>query len=472
MKEADARTIIQVMAIERAGGFLTDEQRSIATQSARSSLPRPGTTLTRSEWSERFLLARATRLLEEALVASPRLGVFVRGSRAKLAVLLAWAVPLSAFALGVLADRVPEVHRIDIVSVPLLLIVAWNWVVFAALVPLTLLASFRRRRGRHGSPARFLGLFHALPVRRGGRLGEAISVYTAAWSRASAGLLGARVARTLHLSAAMLVAGALLSISLKGVTREFQVGWESQWLRSPEQVRDLLAVVFFPVTCCVDQQASFTVDEISRMEHWAAGGKELGTRWFLLYASVLLLTVALPRGVLALLAHWRARRLARRISLDLDDPYFARLLGGADGAVAMLRVWPYACSPEPARLERVARDRWGPAARLRLEQKTGYGERAPEAVAREAGEAGIGTVMHAVVFAVAATPEREVHGEFVVALRRALQREVWLLVDRSGGSPGKLGGAHFAERLRERELAWRQFAQSVGAKLDFLDGGG
>ncbi len=47
--------------------------------------------------------------------------------------------------------------------------------------------------------------------------------------------------------------------------------------------------------------------------------------WIHLYATTLALAVLLPRGLLALLAGWRARRLSRRFPLPLDTPYFEAL---------------------------------------------------------------------------------------------------------------------------------------------------
>ena len=42
--------------------------------------------------------------------------------------------PLAAFVMGVLTDRVANPHRVDLLSLPLLLIVLWNLAVYVVLV--------------------------------------------------------------------------------------------------------------------------------------------------------------------------------------------------------------------------------------------------------------------------------------------------------------------------------------------------
>ena len=72
--------------------------------------------------------------------------------------------------------------------------------------------------------------------------------------------------------------------------------------------------------------------------------------------------------------------------------------------------------------------------------------------------------VHYALFALAATPERENHGAFILALKKAGAQALGVLVD-DGGFSARFGGARAGERRR----AWQQLAGEIGVATQFVD---
>jgi hypothetical protein len=174
-----------------------------------------------------------------------------------------------------------------------------------------------------------------------------------------------------------------------------------------------------------------------------------------LYAATLFLLVVLPRSVFAAVAHWKTRRLERQFPLDLDDPYFRKLGGlvGVSGPV-VLRVLPYSFTVDEARdkgLSQLAAMLFGDQARVMLRPPSAYGDE-PEDLLRDVNLDDSNVT--AVLFNLAATPERENHGAFLDHLVRTSKRGITVLIDESS-----LLERSGAERVAERKALWQQFCQ-------------
>jgi hypothetical protein len=166
----------------------------------------------------------------------------------------------------------------------------------------------------------------------------------------------------------------------------------------------------------------------------------------------------LPRLVLALVAALRARRIAHNFPLDLGQPYF-RLLADRVGASgpAVLRVIPYSFTVDEARhkgLAAVAAMVLGEQAQLMLRPSSPYGEE-PKDSLRDARLDDAGVAVSAVLFNLAATPEKENHGAFLDYLVRHTPRGIAVLLDES--SLAERGAQSGNARLDERIALWRQF---------------
>ena len=162
--------------------------------------------------------------------------------------------------------------------------------------------------------------------RRSGQLRVKVTaVFMRHWYGATAALQAQRCrAKSWHLAAAGWALGIALSLFSRGLVVEYRVGWESTFLNA-EQVHAILRVLLLPATALFPFQ-SFTVQDIASLQFSNGSGAMAGARWVYLYATLLAVVVILPRLGLALYAGWRERMLARRIMVNLSDPYYKRLL--------------------------------------------------------------------------------------------------------------------------------------------------
>jgi hypothetical protein len=162
MDESSARRVILAEAIEAAGkegSLLGATERDQVDRQARHEAaerdPQRGPVP-----PEEFIRLRARRVLAAAGVRHPALlalqepGVWARW--------LQWLLPLAAFVTGMATDAVGNPHRVDLVSLPLLGIVAWNLAVYLAILAGAL---WPRRAGHRPwlvSVARWMEGTHAL----------------------------------------------------------------------------------------------------------------------------------------------------------------------------------------------------------------------------------------------------------------------------------------------------------------------
>jgi hypothetical protein len=474
MNERDARSVLLVRAIESADAraeILTASQRRQATDAARAILPAPGKGRGARDWSERLLRLRAEHLLQEAVGRHARLRALLAPSA--MAVPLAWFVPLAAFALGFFTDRLTGGERINLLSAPLFGVVLWNWLMLAlwgigALVPalgrrawpsvLPTLVGWLSWRGtprRTGSPA----------------IAAAAAEFRVLWARASLPLACARLSVTLHLSAAMLALGMVVGLAYQAWDVEYQVGWAGTWCATPGCAQGFLSLLFLPVGGLAQALGVdlFSLDELARIHRWAAWDPAHGARWLRLVSLLLAVGVIAPRIGLYGLMKWRALRLAARFPLALDDAAFQAILAQAGDEAVAVRVWPFSLNLAPTHREQLAAavgGLLGHPARLEWMPVTAYGQ-APQPVSSGSPPAGASGVRIA-LFSLAATPEAEVHGEFVERLGKAAAGSVRILVDRAAYRQ-RMGSALSGTRLAEREDLWRRFAQGLGVRIDLVD---
>ena len=202
----------------------------------------------------------------------------------------------------------------------------------------------------------------------------------------------------------------------------------------------------------------------------------------------MLLAVILPRLALFALAARRERRLSRHVPLELQSPYFRRLLGPMLRGEVRLRVVPYSYGVDETAaqgLRAVAQRLLGDGAMLALAPVVGYGEEARAAEGLVSGDTQVPLTL--ALFSLAATPEVENHGEFLATLGRALgaarsapaaraaeasaSSPLAILVD-EGPYRRRLGTAAdtgAAARLEERRQAWQAFAATRGLALASVD---
>ena len=337
MDEPAARRVMLAQAIECAdtdGKLLSSGDRDQIDRQAREAAALGGEEDGAPVAPEHFLEVRAQHVIAAVAGRNPGL--------ASLQEPPAWqrwvgvGTPVLALFLGVLTDIIANPHRVDLVSLPLLGIVAWNVVVYLVLVG----GLFMAPRAGHRSWLSGLGRWtdgERVGRQRGGNLRANVSTqFHLRWYRATQALHLQRVTRVLHLAAAAWAIGIALSLLARGLVVEYRVGWESTFLDAP-QVHAILSFLRLPALLLFPFQP-FTVPEVAALRFSEGGGAAGGARWVYMYVALLLVVVVAPRVVLAVVAYARERLLSRRIQIDLGEPYYQRLLSLLSSACVQLCV--------------------------------------------------------------------------------------------------------------------------------------
>lgn len=472
MNESVAREVVLMSVIETS-----DPERRILTEEDRRYASRSATELTHWAASEQkqdaspelFLQKRAEQIVRKVSERYPAFSATVAPRHAFG--LIGIALPLLAFLAGFLVDRIADPHRVDLLSPPLLLILGWNLAVYVGMLVMVL---FRR----HRKPPRFdsallasLSMGKMAPARKLPQgLAIATTRFVSQWMTASQALTAARIKRIVHLSAACLAAGAVLSLYARGIVTQYRAGWESTFLNA-EQVHALLSTLFAPAIALL-RIPPFSLAEVSALAFSATPSAAGGARWVHLYAATLLLLVILPRLFLALLARWKETRLVKNFPIDLSPSYYRKLTQGLGASSpSMLRIFPYSFTVDEVRqrqLNTVAQLLLGEKASVMLRPSATYGD-APQDALGDTAPDNSNIAVNAILFNLAATPEQENHGEFIDHLARIAPGQLLVLIDESlylerlGEQPGS------QDRVQQRSELWRQFCSTHQARAVIIN---
>jgi hypothetical protein len=471
MTEDEARRVELVRAFEADdpdGTLLTREDIAQAERHARDTSAHSR----RRGGGETFISARAE--FASARLATRHPGIAGLLERASWSRWLGLVPPVLAFALGFLANEFGTDKRLDLLAVPLLGTVAWNLLVYAWLL-ITLFAP---------GPASFAHpVYRAVAWLRGfGRrsddpgtpLQRAAHAFEMRWASAAGPLTSARVARTFHLAAALFAVGLIAGIYVRALVIEYRAGWESTFL-GPEAVRTLLSGVLGPASWLSGVPIP-PLESITAMRWTGPGtGGVNAAPWIHLYVMTLIGTVVVPRLLLFLWQAIKAFRLERRFPVPgREDFYIRRLLRGAGGAAAQVRITPYAYDPgqeTQRRLSAALRAALGDGAQIRFDQAIEYGGEdrwLSEHPANPADD------YHILLFTLAATPEEENHGTLAATLsaRGATEQKgtaFGALVDETPYRAHFAGQAGLSERIAARLDAWRSALSASGLRPLGLD---
>jgi len=456
MDESSALKVVAMRAVETtdtARTLWTDEDRAWASRAAAEVVGAEGV-------PEAFLVRRATLTIERLGVRQTALPRIVRALQWR-----SWVgivVVVGAFAFGIVLDQIDPTQRINILAPPVLGLLIWNLAVYVAIV-----VSYVARYGEKGELGPLRSALTRLAgglarPRRVGAMREGVVAFVDDWTRRSASLYATRAARILHVAAAALAAGVIAGLYLRGVAFEYRANWESTFLDA-SIVRPIVAFAYAPGALLT----GIAVPGVDAVAAIRAPGSENAARWLHLMAATVAAVVIVPRLALALVAGVVERHRSAHFALPLDEPYFQRLLRGYRGGAARVRVIPYSYTPPAAAiagLEAVVMRAFGGSSAVTVTPPVAYGtEYVPAGIANP----GAATTLVA-LFNASATPEREVHGEFLSTLVRqgagaeallALVDEgVW--VARRRPEPA---------RIADRRAAWRQLAQDAQVPIVFVD---
>ena len=480
MKASAVRDILFAHAIETAppsDALPSTARRDAITQDVLHTLGKPATDGRAGQAAfAQFLQARAARIIQASQLPADvrQLWQHAPGMARWLPV----AILLAALALGFVSHRITDPHRVDLLSLSLIGIVLWNalvyaWLAISAVIGLaqprrTAIAPLQPTQGADNASAdaapswlqRLRG--KAMPALRGSGLRKVALTFERNWWRTSQPARRAQWLMLLHLGAALMALGALASLWLTGLTKEYQLGWESTFLSAP-QVQQWLNALFAPVQW-LGLVPRWGLDEIQSLQGWvtqahlrsAPGASgSLAERWVLAYTALLAVVVIAPRLLLALWQALRWRWQASHMQLPLNQPYFAQLQRDFGGLATRLVVQPYSMDITPERktaIEQHAAAQYGAGAHIDWRPSLAYGAALPDLDVAPPAQA-------VVLLNLAATPEAEIHGELLTQLRNryGASSQLWLWTSdfaaRNTGAP---------RRVQEREALWQDFATQNG----------
>ncbi len=468
VNEADASQVLLTRAIEsedRDGSLIPEPQRRRIAREAGLPPEAEAGAASLSAQEEDYLLRRAGLVLDalgRSIPAVPRTIARLKGGWR-----IAWALPVAAFVAGALLHDLGAGNAINIVAFPLLGMLLWNLGVYAVLALKQLLRAGDTRRSPSSGLRRLLSRrlgAAATAVRSatdGGVAALALTRFATDWIARGGALAAARAAAILHVSAALLAAGAVAGMYLRGLGFEYRAGWESTFLDA-QAVARIVGAVLAPAS-------ALSGIELPQAEQWQAlrfspdQPGENAARWIHLYAITAALFIVLPRFVLGIASWLNARRRAADFPLPpRGDPYFRRLLGASPGTAPTVRFVCYSYHlPATGRqaLAQLLRDALGEGLRLPDPEIVDYGAE-DEYLAQLAGSTAPPADWMVLVFSLAGTPEHETHGRLCDGLAQLVSegrcaRRLLVLVDESAYR-GRLGAeAEAPVRLAQRRKAWR-----------------
>jgi hypothetical protein len=488
MRARQLRTTLLIKAIEENdpdGEVLPLADRGEATRRAlRGMAPSElgrGTAHALSRQAETMLARRAVDLCNRLSERFPVIRMLSRSpggifgpSRALL---------LLAVAAGALLSVLDGSRRIEILAFPLLGLIAWNVLVYLAII-----FSVVRSRRLDTAGSLFTNIYrrwvhwrtesrlqHAAAFNA--PLARALQAFAADWTAVARPQLLRRARTALHASAAAVAVGLVAGLYVKGIVLQYQAGWESTFL-GPKQVQRLLTVLYGPASALSGIALPASPAEVDAWR-WGEGQRRNAAPWIHLVALTSILYVVAPRLLLAIgtgVGSWFAGRGLPTPAAVIS--YGRTVLGGIGAPVGegIVRVTPYAYTPgsEPARgLHRVLTAALGGGVRLDLADEIRYGDedfflrKLTERITASAD-------FEVLVMNLAATPERENHGMIIEAVRDARQRlpaatPLLVIVDETTYAMRMQGDRRYQERFAERRTAWNEFVSRYGIAVCCID---
>lgn len=323
LDETSARQLVLVRAIEDV-----DTQGKLLSEVEREQLEREALASTRQVGGgidfAQYLQLRARRILAAVENRNPRLAALQHGEPWRQWLMV--ALPVATCVLGAAIDRIDNPQQVNMLSPPLLGVLAWNLAVYVFLVVAALLPGRSFGFAPLAHVQRWLAGVPAHGARTGRLRTDVLARFHQQWLRAAGAQEWLWWKQLLHLCAAAWAVGLAVSIVLGGVVREYRVGWESTLL-GVDHVHALLSALFAPVVALLPFEA-FSAGDLQRMafRSGAAIGVEEARRWIWMYVALLAIAVVIPRLLLAAWSAWQRRRQGRAIPIDLRDPYFVQVL--------------------------------------------------------------------------------------------------------------------------------------------------
>jgi hypothetical protein len=489
MHETALRTVLLIRAIDesdQAGEVLSLAERAEATKQAAQSageIPNGLAGASLPAAAERLLIKRADLLLDKLVARSPVIARVI-GSAGGTRWLTATLLALS-FGVGVSMSALDGSQRIDVLSISLHALIAWNLAVYAMLIANTLKPHKRPTTPAEPS-ASWMSVLYERAVRERTEqllkqssqynmpLAQALRRFTLEWSAIVRPALVLRAKRLFHVGAAVLAFGLITGLYVRGLILRYDAGWESTFLDAGE-VRTWLGLLYGPASFL----SGIALPSASELEtlRWGAGPRSApAANWIHLIALTAGAFIVVPRLVAALvntLALWQLRRKPPTPATFL--PYARTVLletGRVRGLKASVVTYAYQPTRDAlAGLKVLLVDALGAEVDVEVRADVAYGDedafttRTPARGERVEHDWLAPADCYVLLMSAAATPETENHGLLIGALRRRLSQRAasFLVVVDTSAYAARMGAdPSFAGRLAERARSWQEFCSAQG----------
>ena len=244
-----------------------------------------------------------------------------------------------AFVGGVLTNEFSVTNnRINLLSPPLLGVIAWNLIVYCWIAIAVL---FNRGKSPVGLIRRFFAGALLKLQTRGSHGQQALITFYSKWTEAEMPLLRGRIAEILHFSAALFGLGLIASIGIHGWGTEYTVGWESTWLSDkPSAVLTFINLFYGMIPVNSDLFNQLTPQVIESM-NFGSGHGQNAAPWLLQLFYIISLVVVVPRILLGLYALAKTQYIENHFPVDLESVYYSNILRQWRGQTMLIQIIPF-----------------------------------------------------------------------------------------------------------------------------------
>ncbi len=459
--------ILFIQALEQSDPqalYIPSSARQRASQHAKtiSSLVPPSS----PEESIQFITNRAESLWNFVSSSYPVMTESFRGVQVKIP---SYMVVVPAFIAGLLINGLGPSQRVNLLNFPLLVLLLWNFGIFAFTLLLPQLRNhasgpfLRSLSTGLAKVAEMLGKgpwqHEALPGSKDREwVRQSVERFmNLSWMQGHPVIIS-RVRHLLHLGAAFLVLGIIISMYFRGLVLDYRATWESTFL-SPAHVHTVLHGLLGPAAWLL----GFPFPQVEDIAQLKAPDHGSAALWIHMWALTGFVGIVLPRLILAWISSRSANKAAESFTLPLDEPYYLQLLSPDRGGGTQVDIVPYSYQPSPAALEFLGKcllDLIGNQATLYWREPLSYGQ---ESVPWFKGTTSPQTVV--LLCNLAQTPETEVHGEIFRALQTYIealkgQHQLLLILDQE---PYR----HLADssHMAERQQTWQRLADDYHLQI-------
>jgi hypothetical protein len=471
MNSTQFSKILFIQALEQSdpqAQYIPFSTRQQATQHAKkiSSYVQPSS----PEGSIQFITHRTESLWNFLSSSYPTLTESFRGAQTDLP---SFMVVVPAFAAGLLINGLGTSQRINLLNFPLLLLLLWNIGIYALTLLLPLLGKdptgplLRSMSTGLAKLSEVLGKGPWQHIALPGSTGREWVLQSAErfmnlWWIQGHPVIISRVRHLLHLGAACVALGIILSMYFRGLVLDYRATWESTFLL-PAQVHTVLHGLLGPAAWLL----GFSFPTVEDMAQVQAPGHGSAAPWIHMWALTGFAGIVLPRLIFARISARSARKAAESFTLPLDEPYYLQLLSTDRGRGIQIEIVPYSYQPSQVALEFLGKcllDLIGNQATLHWREPLPYGQESFPWLTSTSSPQTVALLCN-----LAQTPEVEVHGEVFRALQAHMEatkgkHQLLLILDQE---PYR----HVADpaQMKERQQTWQRLADDYHLQIVAFD---